>query len=59
MNDNDYTCKHCNGTGMEDPECEMCEGKGWIEDEENGGTMTCPECDGEECSECDGTGEIE
>ena len=27
---------------MEDPDCPECEGRGWVEDEENGGTMTCP-----------------
>ncbi len=51
----DYTCTQCDGTGMEHPLCEICLGVGWVDDD--GGTMTCPECDAEPCSHCDGTGE--
>jgi hypothetical protein len=27
--------------------CDACHGNGWVEDEEDGGTMTCEQCDGE------------
>ena len=53
----DWTCVHCYGYGVEFPECERCEGKGWVNDLELGGTMTCPLCDNEECSVCQGSGE--
>lgn len=52
----DVKCKMCDGTGMADPDCPECEGCGWVEDPENGGTMSCPECGGDECAYCDGTG---
>ena len=55
---NEYTCKHCEGTGYEFPNCDTCEGNGWVDDPDDSGTMTCPECNAESCSECDGTGEI-
>lgn len=34
--------------------CDMCDGNGWVEDPSDGGTMTCPECEGEtmECVTC-------
>lgn len=54
--DEDEVCKHCNGTGKEFPDCPECEGRGWVDDPDDGGTMTCPECDDEPCSECDGEG---
>lgn len=49
-------CPHCQGKKMEFPDCASCEGAGWVEDEDDGGTMTCPECNSEPCSECDGEG---
>lgn len=30
-----------------DEPCPLCDGKGWVEDPSDGGTMVCPECDGE------------
>ncbi len=48
-----YDCPFCKGTGMANPDCETCEGNGWVEDEEDGGTKVCPDCDGEECQECE------
>jgi hypothetical protein len=33
-------------------QCETCEGKGWVDDPSDGGTMTCPEC-GNEYGESD------
>jgi DnaJ-class molecular chaperone len=56
-NPNDWECPDCKGTGAVDPECEACGGDGWVEDEEDGGTMTCPECLGEKCPACNGSGE--
>lgn len=53
----DLDCPACNGTGMAVPDCESCNGNGWVDDEEDGGTMTCPECNGDKCDTCDGTGE--
>lgn len=56
MSDNEWVeCPHCNGKKMEFPDCEECEGRGWVDDPD-GGTMSCPECDGESCSICDGEG---
>ena len=52
-------CQHCHGTGQELPECPTCDGNGWEDDPDDGGTMTCAECDDEKCSICKGTGEIE
>lgn len=49
-----YVCIFCEDTGMEYPDCETCGGWGWIEDPEDGGTMTCPECAGEPCHVCNG-----
>lgn len=51
-------CQHCMGTGKEFPNCPTCEGMGWIEDDEYGGTMNCPECDNEDCSVCGGEGHV-
>jgi DnaJ-class molecular chaperone len=51
---NTITCPHCNGSGMEFPDCETCEGRGWVDDPSDGGTMSCPECYGETCSVCNG-----
>lgn len=53
----DNTCTQCEGTMMEYPDCDTCGGQGWVDDPDDGGTMTCPECDAEPCSHCDGTGE--
>lgn len=52
-------CPHCHGTGKEHY-CEECEGKGWVEDPSDGGTMVCPECDDdpESCHICGGEGFI-
>jgi hypothetical protein len=52
-------CDHCRGTGQEFPDCETCEGNGWVDDPSDGGTMNCPKCENERCQECDGTGETE
>lgn len=58
MSDNEWVeCPHCNGKKMEFPDCEECEGRGWVDDPD-GGTMSCPECNGESCSTCDGEGWI-
>jgi len=27
--------------------CDMCQGNGWVYDDEDGGTMCCPECEEE------------
>lgn len=34
--------------------CDTCKGNGWVYDPSDGGTMTCPECDGDvpECVTC-------
>jgi len=55
--DDDWRCQSCNGTGKFLPNCETCQGDGWVHDDENGGTMTCPSCENEECGDCQGTGE--
>jgi hypothetical protein len=51
-------CPHCEGTGREVPDCPECEGKGWVDDPEDGGTMKCPDCENEECAQCEGTGHL-
>lgn len=53
----DIACKECGGTGMLIPDCEECEGNGWVPDESDGGTMCCPACGGDECEHCEGSGE--
>lgn len=53
----DWKCVACDGTGMAVPDCEACEGTGWVDDEKDGGTMTCPECNGDKCDQCGGSGE--
>lgn len=53
----EWRCAECDGTGKALPDCETCGGDGWIEDEEDGGTMTCPDCQDEACDICRGTGE--
>lgn len=30
-----------------DEPCPTCDGNGWVYDEEDGGTMTCPDCGGD------------
>lgn len=52
----DFKCRACDGTGMDEPDCSLCTGKGWVDDP-RGGTMTCPNCDGDKCSRCNGSGE--
>lgn len=52
------TCPDCKGTGQFDPECEKCEGYGWVDDPSDGGTMTCPECDDQKCDTCKGDGYV-
>ena len=52
-------CAHCGGSGQAMPDCETCEGKGWEPDPEDGGTMTCTECDNERCEKCDGDGVVQ
>jgi hypothetical protein len=54
MEDEEIECTHCNGTLMECPDCETCEGKGWVDDPSDGGTMCCPKCNGDECLTCEG-----
>jgi len=51
----EWECSVCNGTGRAQPDCPQCYGDGWVEDKSDGGTMTCPSCNYEPCSECDGT----
>jgi DnaJ-class molecular chaperone len=46
-------CTNCMGTGQVAHDCEACEGKGWVDDPEDGGTMECPECGNEQCKECE------
>ena len=51
-------CDECSGTG--EVECDYCEGEG-TDIDENGETVTCPECNGKEeitCPECHGNGEV-
>lgn len=52
-----FECRECDGTGQAVHDCEACQGNGWVEDEEDGGTMTCPECFDDKCDRCNGTGE--
>lgn len=52
-------CEACAGTGQAEPDCEECQGYGWVEDPSDGGTMTCPECHDEQCYECNGSGELD
>lgn len=52
-------CRTCQGSGRKCA-CETCEGNGWVDDPSDGGTMTCPECNGEAgepCVSCEGSGE--
>ena len=46
---NTEICKHCDGTGYEYDECETCGRDGWVYDEvtPEGGTIVCPDCEGE------------
>jgi len=45
-------CTNCEGTGQAHLDCEEWGGKGWVHDEERGGTMECPECENEQCQQC-------
>lgn len=56
-NVDDWKCTACEGTGKAVPDCECCDGNGWIDDEKDGGTMTCPDCLDDRCEICGGTGE--
>lgn len=38
----DWKCTECEGTGMAFPDCDTCSGNGWVEDDKDGGTMSCP-----------------
>jgi len=52
-------CKECGGGGRNGDECEDCDSYGYVDDPDDGGTMTCPSCDGysgENCLICDGEG---
>lgn len=54
-------CGNCNGTGYLFDECETCGRNGWVDDPKDGGTMTCPDCEGEseeKCDACDGEGVV-
>lgn len=53
----EWACTPCEGTGQSVPDCEACDGNGWVDDPEDGGTMTCPECDDDKCDFCNGSGE--
>lgn len=53
----DWKCTECDGTGMAVPDCEECNGNGSVDDPSDGGTMMCPECDGDKCEACHGSGE--
>lgn len=57
MADVDWKCTECGGTGMAVPDCETCAGNGWVDDPDDGGTMTCPDCLGDKCEACGGSGE--
>lgn len=46
-------CSACHGTGMMFPDCDECNGYGWVPDPRDGGTKTCPKCDGAECEQCE------
>lgn len=51
-------CESCDGTGRAAPDCHTCAGAGWVDDPEDGGTMTCPQCDDEMCDVCGGSGHV-
>ena len=53
-------CPSCNGTKTEFPDCDVCDGRGWIYGPSlsDAGTMLCPECEGEPCSDCEGEGVV-
>jgi DnaJ-class molecular chaperone len=53
----EWACTACEGTGQAVPDCEACDGHGWVDDEDEGGTMTCPECLDDKCESCKGSGE--
>ncbi len=39
-------CPCCDGSGYENSECETCGRDGYVDDPSDGGTMTCPDCQG-------------
>lgn len=45
-------CEHCRQTGLEYPDCEPCQGMGFVVDEETMTIQDCPECENEPCNEC-------
>ena len=49
-------CPYCEGTGMDDPDCEDCDATGVVIDPMTFQTYPCPACGGEYCSHCDGEG---
>ena len=54
-------CTQCDGQRNKflDEPCQTCGNDGWVDDDIDGGTMTCPECDGEAgqiCTDCNGEG---
>lgn len=53
----DWKCEVCDGTGQAVPDCETCSGNGWVDDPEDGGTMTCPDCLDDKCESCGGSKE--
>jgi len=44
-------CENCYGEGFQNDECGHCERDGYVDDPE-GGTMTCPYCDGNSAEPC-------
>jgi DnaJ-class molecular chaperone len=54
--DEDTQCRDCEGTGKLDANCPECDGNGWVDDPSDGGTMTCPSCENDDCPSCGGTG---
>lgn len=53
-----WHCAACEGTGKLHPNCEPCDGLGWVAKETGPGSTECPECGGEKCPDCGGSGEL-
>jgi hypothetical protein len=59
-------CWHCDESGVDEGECQVCDGGGTVNCKKCGGTGThedkkCKKCDGEgwrDCKECDGSGSV-